>query len=309
MLSIKRILCPIDFSDTSRRAIGCAVALAGWYEARLSVLHVFASVPVVDAVPAFGAVGLTPPLTLRDVDRDALLGQMRTFVGAGMPGVPVELLLQEAPDVRAEILTEANVLDVDMIVMGSHGRTGVRRLLLGSVADAILRQAACPVLIVPPHADEHPVTVPFKSIVCPVDFSPASRAAVRFALTLAQEDDAEITLVHSVEMPPELRDYAFPTDIDIDAVHAAARADALVRLRALVPDSARDFCTVHTEATEGRPHRAVVLRAAEQQADLIVIGAHGRSALDRLVFGSNTYAVVRDATCPVLAVHAMAAHE
>jgi nucleotide-binding universal stress UspA family protein len=309
MLSIKRILCPIDFSDTSRRAIGCAVALARWYEAQLSVLHVLASVPVVDAVPAFGAMGLTPPLTLRDVDRDALLGQMRSFVGAGMREVPVELLLQEAPDVRAETLTAADVFNVDMIVMGSHGRTGVRRLLLGSVADAILRQAACPVLIVPPHADEHPVTVPFKSIVCPVDFSPVSRDAVRFALTLAQEDDAEITLVHSVEMPPELRDYAFPTDIDIDAVHAAARADALARLRDLVPASARDYCTVHTEATEGRPHRAVVLLAAERQADLIVMGAHGRSALERLVFGSNTYAVVRDAVCPVLAVHAMAARE
>jgi nucleotide-binding universal stress UspA family protein len=309
MLSIERILCPIDFSDTSRRAIGCAVALAGWYEAQLSVLHVFASVPVVDAVPAFGAVGLTPPLTLRDVDRDALLGQMRTIVGAGMREVPVELLVQEAPDVRAEILTEADVFDVDLIVMGSHGRTGVRRLLLGSVADAILRQAACPVLIVPPHADEHAITVPFKSIVCPVDFSPASRDAVRFALTLAQEDDAEITLVHSVEMPPELRDYSFPAEIDIDAVHAAARADALARLRDLVPASARDYCTVHTEATEGRPHRAVVLLAAERRADLIVMGAHGRSSLDRLVFGSNAYAVVRDAVCPVLAVHATAARE
>jgi nucleotide-binding universal stress UspA family protein len=309
MLSIARILCPIDFSDTSRRAIGCAVALARWYEAQLSVLHVFAGVPVVDAVPAFGAVGLTPPLTLRDVDRDALLGQMRTFVGAGMHEVQVELLLQEAPDVRAEILTEADISNVDMLVMGSHGRTGVRRLLLGSVADAVLRQAACPVLIVPPHADVHPIAVPFKSIVCPVDFSPASRDAVRFALTLAQEDDAEITLVHSVEMPPELRDYAFPTDIDIDVVHAAARADALTRLRDLVPASARDYCTVHTEATEGRAHRAVVLLAAERHADLIVMGAHGRSALGRLVFGSNTYAVARDAVCPVLAVHAVAARE
>ena len=220
MLSITHILCPIDFSDTSRRAVRCAIALARWYEAKLSVLHVFASVPVVDAV---------------------------------------------------------------------------------------LRRAACPVLIVPPHADDRPVSVPFKRIVCPVDFSSASLAAVRFALTLAQEDDAEITLVHSVEIPPELREYAFPGEIDIDALHAVARADALTRLRDLVPDPARDFCSVRAEATEGRPHRAVVRLAAERHADLIVMGAHGRSALDRLVFGSNTYAVIRDATCPVLAVHVVPA--
>jgi nucleotide-binding universal stress UspA family protein len=179
----------------------------------------------------------------------------------------------------------------------------MRHLLLGSVADAVLRRAACPVLIVPPHADDQHVVVPFKRIICPVDFSPTSAFVVNFALTLAQEDDAEITLVHSVEIPPELRDYAFPAEIDIDAVHAAARADALQRLRDLVPQDAREYCTVHTEAVEGRPHRAVVRLAADQDADLIVMGAHGRSAIDRLVFGSNTYAVIRDAACPVLAVH------
>jgi nucleotide-binding universal stress UspA family protein len=302
MLSITHILCPIDFSDTSRRAVRCAIALARWYEAKLSVLHVFANVPVVDAVPAFGAGVVPPPLTLGDVDRGALRDEMRTFVG-DTSGVVADMVLQEAPDVRSEILAEAGVTGVDLVVMGSHGRTGVRHLLLGSVADAVLRQAACPVLIVPPHADDHPVSVPFKRIVCPVDFSPVSQAAVEFALTLAQEDDAEITLLHSVEIPPELRDYVFPAEIDIDAVHAAARADALTRLRALVPESAGEFCRVHTEATEGRPHRAVVRLAAEQHADLIVMGAHGRSALARLVFGSNTYAVIRDATCPVLAVH------
>lgn len=306
MLSITHILCPIDFSDTSRRAVRCAIALARWYEAKLSVLHVFANVPVVEAVATPGGGVVPPPLVLRDVDRDALRDEMRAFVGDSRE-VAVDVLVQEAPDVRSEILAEAGVKDVDLIVMGSHGRTGIRHLLLGSVADAVLRQAACPVLIVPPHADDRPVAVPFKRIVCPVDFSSASLGAVRFALTLAQEDDAEITLVHSVEIPPELREYAFPAEFDIDALHAVARADALTRLRDLVPEPARDFCTVHTEATEGRPHRAVVRLAAERHADLIVMGAHGRSALDRLVFGSNTYAVIRDATCPVLAVPAAAA--
>lgn len=303
MPSLARILCPIDFSDTSRRAVECALALAQWHEARLSVLHVFATnVAVADAIPAFGGVGM-PPLTLNDTDRDALLAEMRAFVGPAAREIPVELLLQEGPDVRAEILAEAGAFQVDLIVMGSHGRTGLPRLLLGSVADAVLRQAPCPVLVVPPHAPDAAMHVPFKRIVCPVDFSPISRCAVSYALALAQEDDAEITLVHSLDIPPELREYAVPEPIDRDTLHAAASADALQRLRALVPDRARDFCTVHTEITDGRPHRAVLQLAAERQADLIVMGAHGRSAIDRLVFGSNTYAVIRDASCPVLAVH------
>lgn len=303
MLSVTRILCPIDFSETSRRAVACAVALARWYEAQLTVLHVFASVPVVEAAPGIGTGVVPPPLILKEVDRDALLVAMRTFVGPGVREVPTELLLQEAPDVRDEILEGATASGADLIVMGSHGRTGLRHLLLGSVADAVLRRASSPVLIVPPHTDDTHITVPFKRIVCPVDFSPTSLFAVNVAMTLAQEDDAEITLVHSVDISSDLRDYMFPAEVDVEVLHAAARADALRQLREIVPESARPYCTVRTEAIEGRPHRAVLQLAAERDADLIVMGAHGRSAINRLVFGSNTYAVIRDAACPVLAVH------
>jgi len=303
MISISRILCPIDFSDTSRRAVACAAALARWYEARLIALHVVVEVPVVEAAPGIGSGVVMPPVVLKDVDRDALRATMRSFATPAAGDVPVDLELREAADVREEILRSVAALEADLVVMGSHGRSGVRHLLLGSVADAVLRRAASPVLIVPPHADATHVTVPFKQIVCPVDFSPTSLFAVEFAMTLAQEDDAEVTLVHSIDMSPELLDYEFPASFDFSAMNAAARADALRRLRELVPESAREYCTVHTESVEGRPHRAIVQLAAERKADLIVMGAHGRSAIDRLVFGSNTYAVIRDAACPVLAVH------
>jgi nucleotide-binding universal stress UspA family protein len=297
MPALTRILCSVDFSDTSRRAVQYAVSLARWHDARLSILHVFAAVPAAGAMSGAGATGLPPALTLQHVDRDALLAQLRAFVGAAVPECSPELLLQEAPDVRAEILAEAGAFHVDLIVMGSHGRSGLPRLLLGSVADAVLRQAPCPVLVVSPHASE-PTDVPFKRIICPVDFSPASRCAVNYALTLAQEGDAEITLAHSIDLAPELREYAMWARIDVDAI----RAVALQRLRDLVPESARDCCTVRTELAEGRPHRDVLRLASERHADVIVMGAHGRGAVDRLVFGSNTYAVIRDAVCPVLTV-------
>ena len=297
MPALTQILCPIDFSGTSRRAVHYAMFLARWHDARLSILHVCAAVPATDAISRAGAAGLPPAVTLRHVDRNALLTQMRAFVGPGAPECSPELLLQEAPDVRAEILAEAGAFHADLIVLGSHGRSGWPRLFLGSVADAVLRQAPCPVLVVPPHARET-VDVPFQRIVCPVDFSPASSCAVNYAVTLAQEGDAAITLVHSIDIAPELREYALWARIDVNAI----RAVALKRLRDLVPESARNYCTIHTELTEGRPHRDVLRLAAEYQADLIVMGAHGRGATDRLVFGSNTYAVIRDAACPVLTV-------
>lgn len=303
MIAIERILCPIDFSETSRRALDCAVALARWYEARLIVVHVFANVPIADTVPSLGVGGIQP-VSLRDVERDAVLTEMRQFVGRVPDGVPVEIALQEAPDVRAEILAAAGARRADLVVMGSHGRGGVQRLVLGSVADTVLRKAACPVLVVPPHVDTARIAVPFRRIVCPVDFSPASARSVSYALTLAQETDGEITLLHSIEIPPELREYAFPEPIDVDAIHSAARAESLRRLRELVPESAYTYCTVHTEVTEGRPHRQVLRVAGERQADLIVMGTQGRSTVDRLVFGSNTYAVIRDSACPVMTVPA-----
>ncbi|HEY6506823.1 MAG TPA: universal stress protein, partial [Vicinamibacterales bacterium] len=148
--------------------------------------------------------------------------------------------------------------------------------------------------------------VPGRRIVCPIDFSEASLAALEYATSLATEADASLTLLHVIEVPPELRESPVHGEVDVDRIRAAAEAECLRRLRALVPDSVRQACTVHTSVVEGRAAREIVRAAAVDGDDLIVMGVRGRNALDMLVFGSNTQYVVRAATCPVLVVHGSA---
>jgi nucleotide-binding universal stress UspA family protein len=297
VIQITRILCPIDFSEFSRHAVHHAVAMARWYGSSLTVLHVSANLPTMDV----------PPVPLTEADRDRLTADIRSFVGETPPGVPVTFLVRDASDVRREILEQARVLRPDLLVIGSHGRSGFERLLLGSVTERIVRKAPCPVMVVPAHASDADgaglIHGGRPRVLCAVDFSDASLAALEYAMSVAEEADADLTLLHAIEVPPELRErIPVPPDFNVDQCHAAAEAACLQRLRELVPSSVRTFCHVATAVGEGAAHRQILRLAAEQTADLIVMGVHGRGAIDRLVFGSNTARVIRGATCPVLIV-------
>ncbi len=144
--------------------------------------------------------------------------------------------------------------------------------------------------------------VQFRRILCPVDFSETSNRALAYAMSLAEETAAHLTVVNVIEVPPELREHSFSEGVDVDRIRAAAEADCLSRLRQLIPDEARQRCTVETAVREGVAYREVLKLAAEGDADLIVMGVHGRGAIDLLVFGSNTARVTRAAECPVLIV-------
>lgn len=298
MIAIQHVVCPVDFSEQSRRALEYAASLASWYEGRLTVLHVFANLPVIDAVPHLQG----QPLSLKDVDAERLRTALSEFVAAVPCPVPVTLQVVEASDARRGIAAQFEALRPDLVVMGTHGRSGFERLVLGSVTERVLPMAPCPVLAIPPHAAGPAQAGPFKRIVAAVDFSAASIKAVKYALDLAEEADAEITLLHVIEMPPELHEAVVTAGIDVAQIRAAAEAEGLQRLRQLVPPEARTYCTVHTEVAEGRASREIVKLAGARTADLIVMGAHGRSAFDRLVFGSNTHSVLTTAASPVLTV-------
>jgi nucleotide-binding universal stress UspA family protein len=248
------------------------------------------------------------PLEFTDVEQQAVVLRLREFVTeAGLdPATPgIEFAARQGPDVRRAILGQIDAAGGDLLVIGSHGRTGLQRLLLGSVAEKLLRSADCPVMVVPhglPGAARPEVR--FARILCPVDFSTASGHALTYAFALAQETAAHLTLLHSIEVPPELRArLATLRELNIDQLHAEAEADALLRLRALVPASVRQSCTVETIATEGAAYRQILTTADAQASDLIVMGVTGRGALDLAVFGSNTARVIQHAQCPVLVVH------
>jgi nucleotide-binding universal stress UspA family protein len=304
MVAIHRILCPIDLSPFSRLALEHALGLARWYEAQVTALHVFRQVPVVDTTAAALGAGIyAPPVALVDVDRATIERHVAEFMAA-IPGADgVELRVVEGVDVREEILREAEAVRADLLVLGSHGLTGVKRLVLGSTAENVLRHALTPVLIVPAHAAPMPASgVPFTRIVCAVDFEADSYRALRYAFDLAQESDAELTLLHAVEMPA-VHVGAEELTIDLESTRQTVMRAARERLEELVPEAARAYCTVHAAVAEGNAHDVILGLANDVHANLIIMGVRNRAAFDVAVFGSHTQAVVRAAHCPVLTVH------
>ena len=296
MAPIRQILCPIDFSETSRHALDHAVAMARRYNARLTVLYVFLNLPTLDL----------PPLVLEPADRERLVEQMRKWIGDGVPkDVPIQLRVQEAESVQREILAQVDADRADLLVIGTHGRSGFQHLFLGSVTEKIIRKTPCATLVVPPRAPHVAPDAPveFRRILCPVDFSDCSLDALAYATDVAGAAAARLTVLHVIELPPELRDNALVADFDVDRIRAAAELEARRRLRELVPNEAAARCTVETAVLEGAAYHQVLRRAEEDHDDLIVMGVHGRGAMDLLVFGSTTHRVIRAAACPVLVVH------
>jgi nucleotide-binding universal stress UspA family protein len=302
MIEIRRILCPIDFSDHSRRALDHAIAIARWYESTVTVLHVFSPAPITAIAP--GAVVLQPML-LTPPDRDRLLAETKAFAEReGAPGVSVETVVREG-SIAGEILDAAAGMHADLVVVGTHGRSGFQRLVLGSVAEKVLRKAACPVLTVPKRLPDAVPATPalFKRILCPVDFSDSSLRALKYATSLAQEADAQLAVLHVVA-----HEYENTVDIGTTVYDGTMTIRDFLRnretaLRLCLEEAvagAREFCSVEPLLTHGKPWREILRIAAERQSELIVMGVQGRGAADLLFFGSTTQHIVRDAVCPVL---------
>ena len=307
MIEIGNILCPIDFSDCSRRALDHAVTLAKWYGSQVTLLHVFNILPVVTFADGGEALPAAPVLC---TDRDALVASVRTFADAEV-GSSVPLTYDVVEGGAADtILAKARTLRSDLIVMGTHGRSGFERAVLGSVTNAVLRQSRCPVLSVPPHVEDA-VPIPstlFKQIVCAVDFSLCSMRALAYAMSLAQEADARLTLVHVIETPPELSEDLHETigggPRSLREYVAAAEMERRQRLEQAVPDAVRAYCRVDILLPTGTPHREILRVASERGAGVIVVGVGGRGAVRRLVFGSTTDQLLRHASCAVLTMRA-----
>lgn len=312
MMHITRILCPVDFSEVSQHALEQAARVAGWFEARLTVIHVFnhAFLPV----PGLAMPGYGNDLTVSAHEQLRLRGDLERVVEpARRAGVAVDLAIEPgAPTPR--ILAVARALPADLIVIGTHGASGFEHLMLGSVTEKVLRKATCPVLTVPPRASGRDA-VPFTHVLCAVDFSESSVAALGAALAIAQEADAQLTVLHVLDWPIEEvppvavvnADPAAPAPaFDLAGYRRTLEADAARRLETLVPDAARDWCTPRTHVAHGTPHVEVLKAAADMPADLIVLGVRGRHPIDVMLFGSTANQVVRQAACPVLTVRATA---
>lgn len=299
MIDIRRILCPVDFSDCSRRALEHAIAIATWYESTVTLLHVCAHIPI----SAYATVASMVPQSLvsGEHQNDVLQALKRFSTTVEGTGVPFEFALGDG-DVAGEIVSGAAARRSDLIVMGTHGRSGFERFMLGSVTEKALRKAGCPMLTVPPRvADSAPRAV-FRRILCAVDFSDCSMRALEYATSLAQESNSTLTVLHVVEPLPVtavdgheivLGDYTMKD-------YLAAVEEGKTNLGKAIPDRVRDFCQIETIQAVGKPYREILRVAEENASDAIVIGVHGRGRVDLFFFGSTAQHVVRQAACPVL---------
>ena len=295
MTEIRQILCPVDFSEVSRHALDHAIAIARWYNSRVTALHVVADTFVVPPPFLFAEFD-----TAQAFERTELAHvHLKTWVmPADRESVYVDAVVEHG-EPSGTILRHAASGEFDLVVMGTHGHSGFERLVLGSVAEKVLRKATRPVLTVPPRA-ETSARLPYRRLLCPVDFSPTAAEALRFAVSIAQESDGELTILNVVDMPDEdALQFARSEGLEF---RRQLEMHAYRELDALVTGDMRDRCRPQTRLAVGRPYREILAVAAQEQIDLIVMGVRGRNPVDLAFFGSTTNHIVRSARCPVLTV-------
>jgi len=295
MLEIKLILCPIDFSEFSIRAYHYALSLAEHYHARLVAQHTveLSRYPYADYAASAGDYAAFCQ-SLLDGGKQLL----QEFVkGQGYGEIQPELAVHEgaAPDC---ILSFAQKHRADVIVMGTHGRRGYDRVVLGSVTNRVMRRAACPVLAICKASQDSAAVAGERGhahhlsrILFCTDFSENSERALTYAISATQEYDAELTLLHVLE--------DVPRPAETEEAIAAARE----HLEKLMPREVRKTIRAKTAVRTGKPYQQIIQLVGEEHIDTVVMGVRGRGALDLAVFGSTTYRVLQLGCCPVLAVH------
>jgi nucleotide-binding universal stress UspA family protein len=274
MINIKRILCPTDLSPHSGKAVRYALALARAHDAEVIFFHCTLDLDGEEKLTASVSEHLDPADTRWRV------------------------IATTATDVGEAIMLRAQVENVDLIVMRSRRRPH-RAALLGSTAESVCRSAPCPVLVM--HNDEqelvgNELTMNIRRVLVAYDFSDYSELALKYGLSIAQEHQAELHLLHVLPArsvnEPEIAWYPAKGE---SAYHTAAR-----RLQRVVPAEVHLWCNVKTAVSEGHPYREILNYAEQNDIDLISIGAHGAGFGMRALFGSNVDRVLRQASCPVL---------
>lgn len=299
MLNINRILVPRDFSSTSNRALQYAVDWARRTGATLHVVHAKVLHQNLDDDVVQGERETMARLRerLRHLDGDAVAkGEMTLEEAVVRDVAPAPAILDYAED-----------HDIDLIVMGTHGRRGMRRLILGSVAEEVVRYAECPVLTVrgEKEVDVADAPLPVRTIGVPVDFSKHSREALHHAAAVGTLLDADLLVYHVLEDSLHPAFYVGGVqsvhDIDPDIeTKALAKLDRFVEDAFHAPE--HDALTVRTRIDVGRASRLIPKIAEEEDVDLITMATHGRTGGTDFKLGSVTEKVVRHMSCPVFTV-------
>ena len=292
---IRDILVARDFSPSSERALTHALDLAERADAALHML----AIKVLRRDPFAEAERPTTPLDkLREWFKER---SRKTVTDRGFdPGsvrIHHALMQEEAPG--PAIVKYADENEVDLIALGTHGRRGLRRMLLGSVTEEVLRTAPCPVLVTRASEEKQDETKEATHrLIVPIDFSGASRAALRYAGQVAPLYDASLHLLHVIE------DQFTPSEYELTTKKPKS-ADIRVRAERALNEWKQELSTAATSVTtqveRGRPEEGIIEAAADGEKAMIVMATQGRTGWRRTMMGSVAESVIRAAPCPVLA--------
>jgi nucleotide-binding universal stress UspA family protein len=293
-MGFSKLLCGTDLSEAGNEALRQADREARLHNAELAVVHVLPS--------TYPGSPMSPELLEQTlVQREALAAQVIDKIleqlaeSSGRTADEVNIQVEDGPPAEV-IVTVANDLGADLVVVGSSGASGLRRLFLGGVASKVVREAARPVLVARPSPAS-------KRLVLGADFTPPSEKAARVAAEETRRRAASLTVIHSVEvLAPEValgEPAAVPPvpfgAYPVEQMHETARQ----RLKTLV---ASLDVPGEIAVADGPPAQAIIAQAQQIDAELVVVGTAGRKGIDRLLLGSVAQAVVRDAPCSVLVI-------
>ena len=289
MIHVKKIMVPVDFSEPSKKAVNYGLSLASEFKSRLVLTHIAAFDTAIYDKAKLQLLQLIPADYRDQLDFEIIV---------------------KAGDIRQELLAIVDENEIDLVVMGSRGRSYFERMLLGSVTERMLRKLHVPILTVShldPEKELHePGIVPLQRIVYATDLAEGSQIGLEFSIRLARELNAHLTVVHVVQAFDVVAhglETAFAPDYNAEArVHAAERLSQVV---SLVSDGSVPITTV---LADGVPYEAINRIAAQKNADLIVINLQGKGLLDRALIGTTAERVIRTASIPVLSLPLPAAY-
>jgi len=286
-LVLKNVLFLSDFSDASELAIPYAVNLAREYEARLHALHVLTPVPIAYADPVAAASALDA------IDEGAQAGMQRLEVQ--LMGVNHQTILVRGDSVWSSVRRVLQEQAIDLLILGTHGRTGSLKMLMGSVAEEVFRKSGAPVLTIGPavRVGAHNGGR-FHNILYATDFSPEAAAALPYAVSLAEENQARLQLLHVLPQPKSRRGPISPAESVADVMH---------RLQRLVPEETGLWCRPESIVRFGEPANRILAAARESNSDLIVMGVKNPGSgmgMATHLEGAIAHEVVTHAISPVL---------
>jgi nucleotide-binding universal stress UspA family protein len=295
MISIKRILFPTDFSACAEQAFIVADQMAKRYGAELHVLHVI----------VWSGADLNPGMLygLPQSEQERLLENVRGHISERIERAipenrPYPYKLAEMTDSSsaAAIVSYVDDHDIDLVVMGTHGHHRLKRLLLGSTAERVVRLAKCPVLTVRESSKVEDYAP--RRILLPVDFSDQTESLLRHALHVAADENAEIDIVHVVppQYLPAIYYGADPLPVPYDEI----RKRTMAHLKEVIADVIGTSVRTRPFVVVGDPVTEIIEMASKSEYDLLIVSTHGYSGIKHALVGSVAERVVRSASCPVL---------